>query len=114
MRRCITSTPVILQWRIASTASPPACVVSTMRKWHSLSGVGAFEEPSDGCGALEAAAPGRSADGCRPAAIYRDQCSACHGSNGHGTAQLLPFLANSAHPPAECTDTYSHRAPRCL
>src|SRR5215472_6478850 len=27
--------------------------------------VGALEEPSDGCGALEAAAPGRSGDGCR-------------------------------------------------
>lgn len=30
------------------------------------------------------------------AAIYRDQCSACHGLNGHGTAKLFPSLADSA------------------
>jgi mono/diheme cytochrome c family protein len=29
-------------------------------------------------------------------AIYRDQCSACHGLNGHGTAKLFPSLADSA------------------
>jgi mono/diheme cytochrome c family protein len=30
------------------------------------------------------------------AAIYRDQCSACHGIDGHGVAMLFPSLAQSA------------------
>jgi mono/diheme cytochrome c family protein len=30
------------------------------------------------------------------AAIFRDQCSACHALDGHGTAQLFPSLADSA------------------
>jgi mono/diheme cytochrome c family protein len=29
-------------------------------------------------------------------AIYRDQCSACHGLDGHGVAKLFPSLANSS------------------
>jgi mono/diheme cytochrome c family protein len=30
------------------------------------------------------------------AAIYRDACSACHGLNGRGTAQLFPSIADSS------------------
>lgn len=29
-------------------------------------------------------------------AIYRDQCSACHGLDGHGTPQLFPSIAESS------------------
>jgi mono/diheme cytochrome c family protein len=29
-------------------------------------------------------------------AIYRDQCSACHGLDGHGTPQLFPSVAESS------------------
>lgn len=75
--------------------SPPTCVVSTMRKWRRLPSAGVFEESSNGLRALEAAAPEDPAT-VAGAALYRDQCSAYHGSNGHGTAQLFPSLANSA------------------
>jgi mono/diheme cytochrome c family protein len=34
-------------------------------------------------------------------AIYRDQCSACHGLDGHGIAQLFPSLADSSIVQAE-------------
>src|SRR5206468_1673308 len=30
------------------------------------------------------------------AAIYRDQCSACHGFDGHGVPRLFPSLADSS------------------
>jgi mono/diheme cytochrome c family protein len=30
------------------------------------------------------------------AAIYRDQCSACHALNGHGTPRLFPSIADSS------------------
>jgi mono/diheme cytochrome c family protein len=30
------------------------------------------------------------------AAIYRDQCSACHGLDGKGVAELFPFIADSS------------------
>jgi mono/diheme cytochrome c family protein len=30
------------------------------------------------------------------AAIYRDQCSACHGLDGHGIPQLFPSVADSS------------------
>jgi mono/diheme cytochrome c family protein len=30
------------------------------------------------------------------AAIYRDQCSACHGLDGHGVQRLFPSLADSS------------------
>jgi mono/diheme cytochrome c family protein len=29
-------------------------------------------------------------------AIYRDQCSACHGLDGHGIPQLFPSVADSS------------------
>jgi len=29
-------------------------------------------------------------------AIYRDQCSACHGLDGHGVPRLFPSLADSS------------------
>jgi mono/diheme cytochrome c family protein len=35
------------------------------------------------------------------AAIYRDQCSACHGLDGTGTPELFPTIANS---PAAMSD----------
>jgi mono/diheme cytochrome c family protein len=43
-------------------------------------------------GPLPANAPAMIAGG----AIYRDQCSACHGLNGRGVAQLFPSIAESA------------------
>jgi mono/diheme cytochrome c family protein len=38
-------------------------------------------------------------------AIYRDQCSACHGLNGHGTPQLFPSLAESSVVQSENPET---------
>jgi mono/diheme cytochrome c family protein len=38
-------------------------------------------------------------------AIYRDQCSACHGLDGHGTPQLFPSIADSSVVQAEDPST---------
>jgi mono/diheme cytochrome c family protein len=42
--------------------------------------------------AMAASAPGMAAGG----AIYRDQCSACHGLDGKGVDRLFPSVANSS------------------
>ena len=42
--------------------------------------------------AISASDPGMTAG----AAIYRDQCSACHGLDGKGVAELFPSIANSS------------------
>ena len=46
---------------------------------------------SDGSAALPADDPSMVAG----AAVYRDQCSACHGLDGKGVAELFPSIANS-------------------
>jgi mono/diheme cytochrome c family protein len=42
--------------------------------------------------AISASDPGMTAG----AAIYRDQCSACHGLDGKGVAELFPSIADSS------------------
>ena len=47
------------------------------------------------------------------AAIYRDQCSACHGLDGKGVDRLFPAVANSSMARADDpTSRHPHRAAR--
>ena len=85
--------------RVSAATGPMAEVVelSTSQMTDAdLKAIATYLKSESGQSAQTAALPASDARMLAGQAIYRDQCSACHGLDGRGTPELFPSIADSS------------------